>query len=108
MKIKLSDFDRDEDSQIFEISKEFFPKRIVRKGKDWICPICKRPHYKHPGPFTCGMTVRKSESIVTLWVRSLGCCGWAQHIPFEKIKERKIESLKLIPVLKRIFCNETY
>jgi len=48
MKIKLSDFDRDEDSQIFEISKEFFPKRIVRKGKDWICPICKRPHYKQP------------------------------------------------------------
>ena len=96
MKILLSDFDS-------EISKEFFSKRIVKKGKDWICPICNRPHHQKPGPFTAGMIASRSECEATLWVQSLGCCRWEQHIPFEKIKERKIESLNLIPVLKRIF-----
>lgn len=99
MKIQLSDFDIDEDLQINEISKEFFPKRIVKNGKDWICPICYRPHHKKPGPFTCGMKVQENERDVSLWVRALDCCEWEQHFSLDD--EVKISELS--PVIKRIF-----
>lgn len=93
------------DAQIQEISKEFFPERIVQVGKDWICPICERPHHKEPGPFTYGVTVRKNESAVSLWVQSLGCCRWEQHFPFKKIKERKVNASNLNSVIRRSFYS---
>ncbi|HHT9124673.1 MAG TPA: hypothetical protein ACFYD6_02530 [Candidatus Brocadiia bacterium] len=94
---------RVEDAQINEISKELFLGQIVKKGKDWICPVCYRPHHKKPGPFTCGITVHRNERTVSLWARALNCCRWEQYFPFEKIKERKVEASNLNPVLKRIF-----
>ncbi|MDI6777313.1 MAG: hypothetical protein QMD03_08820 [Syntrophales bacterium] len=94
-----------DDVQIQEISKEFFPEWIVQDGKDWICPICERPHHKEPGPFIYGATVRKNESAVSLWVQSLGCCRWEQCFPFKKIKERKVKASDLIPVLRRSFYS---
>jgi hypothetical protein len=98
-----------DDTQIKEISKEFFPKRVVQEGKDWICPICERPHHKQPGPFTYGVTLRKKEVTVTLWVQSLGCCRWEQCFPFEKIKERQVNASNLFSVLRRSFYpDETY
>lgn len=91
-----------EDAQINEITKEFFPEQVVKKGKGWICPICYRPHHhREPGPFTCGIKVRRNERTVSLWAQALNCCGWEQHFPFEKIKERKLGDLN--SVLKRIF-----
>lgn len=94
-----------DDAPINEISKEFFPKRVVQERKDWICPICERPYHKEPGPFTYGVTVRKNESTVTLWVQSLGCCKWEQCFPFKKIKERKVNASNLISVLRRSFYS---
>jgi len=93
------------DAQIGEISKEFFPKRVIQEGKDWICPICERPHHKEPGPFTCGMTIRKNEGTVTLWVQSLGCCRWAQHFPVKKIKDGKINTSDINSILRRNFYS---
>lgn len=93
------------DVQINEISKEFFPERIVREEEDWICPICERPYHKEPGPFTYGATVRKNEGTVSLWVQSLGCCRWEQHFPFKKIKEGKVKASNLISVLRRSFYS---
>jgi hypothetical protein len=93
-----------EDVQINEISKEFFPKPLYRKGKGHLCPLCCRSHYhKRPGPFTYGLTVRRSEDIVSVWARASGCCGWEQQFPLEKIKRRKIKELDFIPTLARIF-----
>ena len=93
------------DAQIQEISKEFFPERIVQIGKEWICPICLRPHHKEPGPFTHGLTIRKSENTVSLWMQSLGCCSWVKHFPFNKIKERKVNASNLNSVIKRSFYS---
>ncbi len=94
-----------EDVQIQEISKEFFPEWVAQHGKEWICPICERPHHKEPGPFIYGVAVRKDESTVTLWVQSLGCCRWEQNFPFKKIKEGKVKVSNLIPVLRRSFYS---
>jgi hypothetical protein len=94
-----------DDLQIKEIGKEFFPKIVIQGRKDWICPICGRPYHKEPGPFTCGVTVRRKESTVTLWVQSLGCCRWEQSFPFRKIKERKVNASDLIFVLRRSFYS---
>jgi|GEM_PF-2390858 len=94
-----------EEAQINEICKEFFPKWVVKEGKDWICPICQRPHHKEPGPFTRGVTIHTNESTVTLWVQSLGCCRWEQCFTFKEIKERKVKASNLIPVLIRSFYS---
>lgn len=102
MKIQLSDFDIDEDAQISERSKEFFPKRIAKKGKEWICPVCYRPHHKKPGPFTCGIKARENERTVSLWVRALDCCKWEQHFSLD----RKVEISNMNTVLKRIFSSK--
>ena len=102
MKIQLSDFDIGENAQINEISKEFFPKRIVKKGKNWICPICYRPYHKEPGPFTCGIKIRENERAVSLWVRALDCCGWEQHFSLDQ----KVEISNMNTVLKRIFSSK--
>jgi hypothetical protein len=94
-----------DEAHIEEISKEFFPERIVQEREDWICPVCERPHHKQPGPFTYGVTVRRNESTVTLWVQSLGCCRWEQCFTFQEIKERKVKASNLIPVLMRRFYS---
>ena len=91
------------DAQINEISKEFFPGRIFKKGKGWTCPLCYRPYHKEPGPFTYGLTVHRNGKTVSFWAQALNCCRWEQHFPFEKIKERKVKASNLNSVLKRIF-----
>ena len=88
-----------EDARTNEICKGFFPKRIVKNGKDWICPICLRPHHKKPGPFTRGVRILTDENAVTLWVQSFGCCRWQQQFPFNEIKERKVKKSDLNSVL---------
>lgn len=93
------------EAQIQEISKEFFPERIVQDGQKWVCPVCLRPHHKEPGPFTHGATVRKKENSVSLWVQSSGCCRWEQHFSLNKIKERKINASNLNSVIKRSFYS---
>ena len=57
-----------DDVQIKEIKKEFFPNHAGKEGDGWICPICERPYHKEPGPFTYGVTLRKDEGTVTIWV----------------------------------------
>lgn len=93
------------DAQIQEISKEFSPEQIVQVGKDWICPVCLRPHHKKPGPFTHGATIKKNESTVSLWVQSMDCCRWEQHFPFKAIKERKVNAANLNSVIRRSFYS---
>ena len=94
------------DAQIQEISKEFFPERIVQVGGKRICPVCLRPHHKDPGPFTHGVIVRKNEDSVSLWVQSLGCCRWEQSFSLKKIKERKVNASNLQSAIKRSFYPE--
>jgi hypothetical protein len=94
-----------DNEQIKEIRKEFFPKRVSQERKDWICPICERPYHKEPGPFTCGVTLRRKESTVTLWVQSLGCCRYEQCFSLKKIKERKVNASNLISALRRSFYS---
>lgn len=95
-----------DDVQINEIRKDFIPKLIYKKRKGWICPLCKRPHHKEPGPFTYGMTMRKDDNTIILWAQSLGCCKWNQYFPIDDIKHRKITPSNLISVLRECLYSK--
>ncbi len=98
-----------------EISREFFPTWFKQRKGKWICPLCNRPHYKELGPFFYGMTANKNEDInnsllcaggtIFFWVRASGCCKISQSFPYKAIKNRKVNSDNIHPVLQEVFSH---
>lgn len=86
-----------------QISKEFFPTWIKQKPGQYRCPLCRRPHYKEPGPFTYGITTNENNSQVFLWVKSFGCCKTIQEFPYQSINEQNINTENIVPILKKVF-----
>lgn len=85
------------------ISKEFIPKWFRKQTTKYRCPICQRPHYKEPGPFTYGITNNMVEGKLSLWVESFGCCGTIQEFPYESIEDQSIKVENINPILKKVF-----
>lgn len=89
---------------IRDISKDLFFECVIHEGtKEWICPICERPHHKEPGPISCGLTLDKNEKTAFLWVKADGCCKTVQYFSFSDIQKRKVNKSNIIPILKKIF-----
>src|SRR3990167_8192594 len=91
------------DLPIVHVGKEFFPDWVKQKPGKYICPVCKRPHHKEPGPFTYGIAVNKNEKMFPLWVQSFGCCKTVQEFSFQSIKRQNINSENIVPILKKVF-----
>lgn len=95
-----------ENARIKEMSQEFFPGQAIQEGEDWTCPICLRPHYKEPGPFSYGATIHEKKDFITLWVQSVGCCRWEQEFSIKKLKERQVKASNLMWFLKKHFYSK--